>query len=515
MEHEKSRESVSNRAFRVGFGEFSGTVSQPQKILELDGLNEVVVYDQTFHDSPVERATLRTEKIVINGAELLEIGAEIVLSKEMEDIEDFEKDFINLLTEPNDVLLAHGLKIEKSLLDDTARVSDEEGPAFLINVSVIGAKPVIYIGNNMSEFDEENKTSEQVNPLLADYALNKIEFQKFLKTFMHIMDYTVEISERYELEFNPEFPPKHYDFRPIKIPEQIDSGEKTAKNVGGVALEKRPEAPVYLMEDQKGQIFEPTVNLSEVGGIFEQMEEIESIIAGFENPEIMRQWGVEPAQAILMYGPPGTGKTMLSEAIAKESGAKITSIDSSHIYNMYVGNSAKNMKEFFDKVKNYSAGKLVVAMDEIDTILSSGGTSEHKNVAGIFKQEMNNLNNPNVLIIGITNFEENLDPAFVRSGRFNNKIYLKLPDASERHSIATKVMSAHISEGSNPFALEGLGIDLQKIGELTKGLNGADIAEIYKRTLRKKGIDQHKTGEDPGKITTEDIIDQIDGLNRQ
>src|SRR4030095_5144502 len=200
-----------------------------------------------------------------------------------------------------------------------------------------------------------------------------------------------------------------------------------------------------------------TVTLDQVGGLAAIVAELRQIAVSFRHPEAMARWGARRPQGILMYGPPGTGKTMLSRALANEIGADFREIRTPEILDKWLGGSERNIKQIFRDARRYRVPTLIL-FDEFDSIISYAGAggdaaSQAINaVAGIFKQEMNDLieANPNVIVVATTNFPERGDASLTRSGRFCVKLGIPKPDEVSRAEIFRKMIRGLISAHEKP-----------------------------------------------------------------
>jgi transitional endoplasmic reticulum ATPase len=245
-----------------------------------------------------------------------------------------------------------------------------------------------------------------------------------------------------------------------------------------------------------------TVTLDMVGGLADVVAELRQIAVSFRHPEAMARWGARRPQGILMYGPPGTGKTMLSRALANEIGADFREIRTPEILDKWLGGSERNIKQIFRDARRYRVPTLML-FDEFDSIISyagSGGDAASQAinaVAGIFKQEMNDLieANPNVIVVATTNFPHRVDDSLIRSGRFDVKISVPKPDEGGRAEIFRKMIAqlraVHETPGFRMFADD---LDLADLARASHGMTGADIKEALRRVQLAKAMQDARTG---------------------
>ncbi|MFI7603074.1 ATP-binding protein [Actinoplanes sp. NPDC049681] len=262
------------------------------------------------------------------------------------------------------------------------------------------------------------------------------------------------------------------------------------------------------------------VTLDQVGGLADVVAELRQIAVSFRHPEAMARWGARRPQGILMYGPPGTGKTMLSRALANEIGADFREVRTPEILDKWLGGSERNIKQIFRDARRYRVPTLIL-FDEFDSIISYAGAggdaaSQAINaVAGIFKQEMNDLieANPNVIVVATTNFPHRVDDSLIRSGRFDVKISVPKPDDTSRAEIFRKMIAqlaaAHEEPGFTMFADD---LDLGELGRLSHGMTGADIKEALRRVQLAKAMQDARTAGMVEPISQADLTASIRDL---
>ena len=216
----------------------------------------------------------------------------------------------------------------------------------------------------------------------------------------------------------------------------------------------------------------PNVKLSDIGGLEDVKRELyDSLILPVKDSRVYRDFGIEPVRGILLVGPPGVGKTMLAKAIANESGINFIAVNGPSIYSKWVGESERAIREIFRKAK--TASPAIIFFDEIEAIASVKGaySSEVYNlVLSQFLTELDGFDSKDmVFVLGATNRPDLLDPAVLRTGRFDKIILILPPNEAERleiFKIYTKRMK--ISED----------VDLQQLAKITNWYTGADIKSV-------------------------------------
>lgn len=264
------------------------------------------------------------------------------------------------------------------------------------------------------------------------------------------------------------------------------------------------------------------VDLDQVGGLPAVVSQFREIAVSFRHPQVMARWGARRPQGILMYGPPGTGKTMLARALANEIGARFREIRTPEIIDKWLGGSERNIKRIFRDARRYRE-PTVMLFDEFDSIISyTGGGDDAASqalnaVAGIFKQEMNNLieANPNVMVIATTNFPDRVDESLIRSGRFDIKIKIPLPDAEGRAEILAKMIrrlrGRHDSDQFQMFADD---LDVRGLAQGSEGMTGADIKEALRRVQLAKAMQEARGGAGAPPISQDDLRRSLADVRR-
>lgn len=212
---------------------------------------------------------------------------------------------------------------------------------------------------------------------------------------------------------------------------------------------------------------DPTIRLDDVIGIDDVKQDVLEILNFLKHGEELRKIGAKVPRGLLLIGPPGVGKTMLAKAIANEAGVPFYGLSASHFRTMFTGEGAARIRSLYVQARKSPAS--IVFIDEIDAL---GGTvtqtgNERNTGLNQILIELDGIGKSNVITIAATNMEENLDPAFMRSGRFDRKAYVGLPDADGRKKLFTKYLST-IKIASEP--------DLENLAKLTTNFSGADIA---------------------------------------
>jgi cell division protease FtsH len=223
----------------------------------------------------------------------------------------------------------------------------------------------------------------------------------------------------------------------------------------------------------RSRVFQkPDVRLAEVAGIEEAKAEAMEVVQFLKHSKKLQALGGKLPRGILFVGAPGTGKTMLAKAIAAEANASFFNMSGSDFVELYAGVGARRVRKLFKKAtRNRPA---VIFIDEIDAIGGKRNDSQHEES----RQTINALlvamdgfkDKTGVVVIGATNRAEDLDPALLRAGRFDRKVYLAKPDTSGRLAI----LKVH-AKGKPIMAPEA---SLGALATSTFGMTGADLANL-------------------------------------
>jgi len=215
----------------------------------------------------------------------------------------------------------------------------------------------------------------------------------------------------------------------------------------------------------------PDVKWEDVGGLEDMKRElIEAIEWPLKYPELFKKANTQPPKGILLHGAPGTGKTLLAKAVANESGVNFISVKGPSLISKYIGESERGIREVFKKAKQ--ASPTILFFDEIDSLVpkrSESSTDAHvtERVISQFLTEMDGIEElKGVVVLAATNRLDLIDPALLRSGRFDILFELPIPDEETRLSIFK------IHTRNKPLHKD---VDLKTLAKKTNGMAGSDI----------------------------------------
>ncbi|KAL8465957.1 hypothetical protein ACS0TY_035167 [Phlomoides rotata] len=238
------------------------------------------------------------------------------------------------------------------------------------------------------------------------------------------------------------------------------------------------------------------VKFTDVAGLGKIRLELEEIVKFFTHGEMYRRRGVKIPGGILLCGPPGVGKTLLAKAVAGEAGVNFFSISASQFVEIYVGVGASRVRALYQEARENAPS--VVFIDELDAvgrerglIKGSGGQERDATLNQLLVCLDGFEGRGEVITIASTNRPDILDPALVRPGRFDRKIYIPKPGLIGR----VEILKVHARK--KPMAPD---VDYLAVGSMTDGMVGAELANIIEVAAIYMMRDERT------EITTDDLL---------
>jgi len=221
----------------------------------------------------------------------------------------------------------------------------------------------------------------------------------------------------------------------------------------------------------------PDVKWDDVGGLENIKEELkEAVEWPLKYSDIFKQVNTNPPKGIVLYGVPGTGKTLLAKAVASQTGVNFISVKGPGLISKFIGESERAIRDVFKTAKQ--AAPAILFFDEIDALVpkrgfASGDSHVGERVISQFLAEMDGLEElKGVVILAATNRLDLIDPAILRSGRFDLLLELPKPDEKTREEIFK------IHTKGKPLARD---VDLRELARETGGRVGSDIEFICRK----------------------------------
>ncbi len=247
---------------------------------------------------------------------------------------------------------------------------------------------------------------------------------------------------------------------------------------------------------------QPQITFKDVGGLYETIEELKEIAEFLENPAKFHALGAKIPKGVLLYGPPGSGKTLLARAVAGEAKVPFFQISGSEFVELFVGVGASRVRDLFNQAK--ANEPCIVFIDEIDAVGRhrgagiGGGHDEREQTLNQLLVEMDGFDiHDSIIVMAATNRPDILDTALLRTGRFDRRIVVNIPDIKEREDI----LKIHMK--GKPVADD---VNVSVIARQTPGFTGADLENLFNEAALLTARHNKK------KITMEEIQESIERI---
>ena len=262
---------------------------------------------------------------------------------------------------------------------------------------------------------------------------------------------------------------------------------------GGMMGVGKSRAKAYIQKDTG-------ITFRDVAGQDEAKESLQEVVDFLHNPGKYTTIGAKLPKGALLVGPPGTGKTLLAKAVAGEAHVPFFSLSGSEFVEMFVGVGASRVRDLFEEAKKNAP--CIIFIDEIDAVGRQrgagmgGGNDEREQTLNQLLVEMDGMtDNAGIVVIAATNRPDVLDPALLRSGRFDRRVTVSLPDIKGREAIL------QVHARNKKLASD---VSLANLAKRTPGFSGADLANV----LNEGAILAVRKNE--SKVTMTDLDEAID-----
>jgi len=395
--------------------------------------------------------------------------------------------------------LDKGLLGERESLLPYMRTIKKGDVGFLLNVSKDADELLgVFIAESQARLNIDPKAWNGQFP-----AQVKVKLDGELKTIKGATDKLKNIIELKEIKKNI--------YHPYKVPSKKTYGPEITKKV--LSLFEIPEFQKGISSQPEDiDIFPETsmddVSMDDVAGLDDVKDFIyKRIIAPFENEDASYKLKLRIGGGMLLFGPPGTGKTLIAKAISNSIQAKYIEISPSIIMG-YPGEAENHIEKIF--VALDKEPRAVIFLDEAEWILGKrqeqGSTVMQRitpellsQLSRIFKQKTKQI-----VVIAATNMPQNIDPAFLRPGRFDRSFYIRLPDKNAREHIIKLQLDDRPNQINDS--------DISEIAEKLDGYSGADIEYIVEESAYKAFENIKPRGD--AIITKDDIMKVIEKTSK-
>ena len=191
-------------------------------------------------------------------------------------------------------------------------------------------------------------------------------------------------------------------------------------------------------------------------------------------PELYVKFKKHTGGGILLYGVAGTGKTRIAQQVAKELDYHFIELKCSNVVSKWFGETEKNIKNIFDEARKYD--KTIIFFDEFESLGAVRGKETNSPIGRVVSELLSQMQgfeeNQNIIFMAATNRPWDIDPAFLRPGRFNSIIHVDLPDEDARRDIIDSELTSSMIDAD---------FDIETVVNLTEGFSAADVVEFCER----------------------------------
>lgn len=214
-----------------------------------------------------------------------------------------------------------------------------------------------------------------------------------------------------------------------------------------------------------------------VAGMDELKELLRSeVISVLSDTAGAERYGIDIPNGMLLYGPPGCGKTFIAERFAEEAGYNYRYVKSSDLASTYLHGSQEKIAALFDDARREAP--TILCFDEFDALVPRrDGLNNASQSAEVneFLSQLNNCGKDGVFVIATTNRPDRIDPAVLRSGRIDYKIFVPVPDTEARKAMLQMALNDRPTDDT---------IDYGTLAGLTDGYLASDMAAIVQMAAR-------------------------------
>lgn len=250
-------------------------------------------------------------------------------------------------------------------------------------------------------------------------------------------------------------------------------GEVDVEDVDSLRQEESAPSskPLPRATHPQGKGFAAVAGLTELKQLLQR-----DVIEALRQPEKYAQYGLSIPNGMLLYGPPGCGKTFFAKRFAEEVGFNFMCLTPSTLKSRYVNATQENIAKMFEEAAQNAP--TIVFIDEINELVPNRESDVHemsRSAVNEMLAQMDRTGERGIFVIGATNYPHQIDPAMLRAGRLERKVYLPPPDQEVRVELFMMYLQSRPLE---------LGIDYAELANLTEGYVSADIELLVNDAAR-------------------------------
>ena len=346
--------------------------------------------------------------------------------------------------------------------------------------------------------DAEGKKAAKHYRTAAQKLEDMAELEKSDKLKDKYINLAENLREGAETLSSPDWTPESDEEVKTGTGAETSSSEGSGPVEGHREREEETDPSKYLEEP-------PDLNFDDVGGMTDLKQTLEDkVVDPLERTELYEEYELGVVNGVLLHGPPGTGKTYITRALAGKLDYSFIEVTPTDITSSLVGEAADNVAELFEVARDNQP--CVVFIDEIDAVASERGggaqkTQSERQMVNQLLTELNEVQGEDIVVVAATNRVDEVDDAIKRSGRFDERIEVPLPDETARVAI----LRVHLRE--RPVLHDE--IDWERVKEETEGYSASDMGLVATNAAR-KALQEAQEKDEIRKITQEHIDEAVE-----